>query len=122
MVVESRRKTLFDCSIQDSEELPKVTKKIKEIFVDLKTELFEANAKESGLKCRRKLNNDFSVIKRNIGRGKYSSKGSFNQLEADLERVRDEFFAAARMEEFGPQVSEVFQNFNNEVVSQLFLF
>ena len=122
MVVESRRKTLFDCSIQDSEELPKVTKKIKEIFVDLKTELFEANAKESGLKCRRKLNNDFSVIKRNIGRGKYSSKGSFNQLEADLERVRDEFFAAARMEEFGPQVSEVFQDFNNEVVSQLFLF
>ena len=113
---------MFDCSIQDSEELPKVTKKIKEIFVDLKTELFEANAKESGLKCRRKLNNDFSVIKRNIGRGKYSSKGSFNQLEADLERVRDEFFAAARMEEFGPQVSEVFQDFNNEVVSQLFLF
>ena len=91
-------------------------KKLENVSVDLTAELYEANENASTIKCLRALKDSFAQVEDELKKGKYSSKGSFNALEAKLDQVKKDYFLKSENEEFGPQVSDVMHDFNINTV------
>ena len=96
----------------------KLEEKIENAFLDLSSELLEANEKASNAKCLRLLRSYFAEIESNLTSGKYSCKGSPDLLEADFEVVKKKYFSESKKDHFGPEVSRTLKNFQQNTVSE----
>ena len=102
----------------DDQIASKLEEKIDNAFLDLSSELLEANEKASNAKCLRLLRSYFAEIESNLTSGKYSCKGSPDLLEADFEVVKKKYFSESKKDHFGPEVSRTLKNFQQNTVSE----